>query len=693
MTVKARKKAAMSSAEASHVASGRSPSSLQDEARFVMDQDGRLIHVTKPFASLIKKSPDKATGQDLSSFVEFTEPDESFRCHNLFGPASVSYIDTLCEGLHKVHFPGRKTPALIQLDRVEGQDGTHFMIGVVAASRAGKVALDAVTTEDDHKAASRFLKLVEKQTQEKPASAKEKGKISARSDQGELTNFLNMSNDVMAVCALDGSFSRVNSRFNEILGYSDDELRTMNFMDLIYPDDRPYVRTSLHGLIHEEECEGRLIDFEARVVGKTGEQRWVSWRQKRSGQILYVVGQDVTAVKQDEVALKRQKEQLREAQAIGRMGHWYWKVGEEKFELSDQIYRIFGVSKATFDPTMESINGLLYKRDLGRLMQTFQRVIIEQNEYDIDFRIKRPDGETRYIRCQGRCEKDEEGDVIALFGIMQDVTARHIYEEELRAAKENVERAYAAKSQFLANMSHELRTPLNAIIGFSEMMQRELLGPIGTEKYFEYIAGIRQSGEHLLDLISDILDMSKIEAGKYELDLEEFNLAKVIRLATHMMEGRALDSRIKISVSIDDEGLNVIADRRAVMQILLNLLSNAVKFTEPGGAVKVNCVGRKDYISIKVIDTGIGIPMNRLKDITRPFEQAASHYAREHEGTGLGLSITKELAEMHGGLLNIVSTVGVGTTVTVRLPYNAYPHMRKKKSGKKAIEASRVAAT
>jgi len=218
-------------------------------------------------------------------------------------------------------------------------------------------------------------------------------------------------------------------------------------------------------------------------------------------------------------------------------------------------------------------------------------------------------------------------------------------------------------------MSHELRTPLNAIIGFSEMMQRQLLGPIGTEKYLDYIGNIRESGEHLLDLISDILDMSKIEAGKYELDLEEFNLLKVLRLSCHMIEGRALDAQVKVLCEIREEDfIDVVADRRAVMQIMLNLLSNAVKFTEPGGQVKAEYFVTDEALSIRVSDTGIGIPASKLRYVTEPFEQAANHFTRNHEGSGLGLAITKELVELHGGGMQIESTVGVGTIVTFSLP-------------------------
>ena len=327
------------------------------------------------------------------------------------------------------------------------------------------------------------------------------------------------------------------------------------------------------------------------------------------------------------------------------------------------------------------MNQMVHKRDIDRVNQAFQRAVIEQNDYDMEFRIQPPQGDIRYIRCEGRCAVDAQGEVVALYGIMQDMTERMLYERELKEAKDAAERAYAAKSQFLANMSHELRTPLNAIIGFSEMIQRQLLGPIGTPQYMEYIQGIRESGEHLLDLINDILDMSKIEAGKYELALEELQVDKLTRLALHMMEGRAMESGITLSLmGTVNEDLRIVADRRAFLQIMLNLLSNAIKFTREKGLVSVECTERPDSIVLKVVDTGIGIPANKLASITRPFEQVSTDYAREHQGSGLGLAITKELVEIHGGTLQIESTLDVGTTVTIRLPLDA---SKAKKAGKK----------
>ncbi len=369
--------------------------------------------------------------------------------------------------------------------------------------------------------------------------------------------------------------------------------------------------------------------------------------------------------------LTRQQKRLSDAEALAHIGQWHWRIGQETLSFSDELYKIFGVTPDYFNPTLDTVNGMIHKDDADRMMQVFQRAIIEKKDYDMDFRIQISPDETRFIRCEGRCHIDEEGDVISLYGIMQDVTETMQREIDLRKAKDTAERAYAAKSQFLANMSHELRTPLNAVIGFSEMMERQLLGPIGNDKYLDYIKGIRESGEHLLDLISDILDMSKIEAGKYELALEEFHIAKVIRLAVHMTEGRALDNAIRMNINIANEGLKIVADRRAVMQMILNLLSNAIKFSKKNGIVNVALFERENHLSIKVQDNGIGIPANKLASITMPFEQGDLDYTKEYEGTGLGLSITKELAEIHGGSLIIESEVGVGTLVTIRLPYRA----------------------
>ena len=663
--------------------SARSKVEIEDkEARFVIDENGMIVHATKAFASLVSQTVEKARGQSLSDMLEFADPDDALRVQSLFGRGSGSYIDTINEGTHEVLLHGQAEPvrALFRFDRVALPDGRRFLI----AAEIGKgQKIDGDSTDPkfhSHLQTTLTRILGTDNVNRKTDKTVDAAAILPKTSNEDLRHFVDMSNDVMAVSTHDGYFARVNGTFRDVLGYDDETLRDMTFLDLVCAEDRAAVRRTINSLMQDDTAEGHIVDFEARVVAKDGCVHWIEWRQKRSSDMIYSVGHDVTSIKEHEEALKSQEQMLSEAQSIGHMGHWRWPIGGDNIIWSSEIYRIFGVKPGTFTPSLETLTSLVHKRDISRVMQAFQRAIIEQKNYDMEFRVVQPDGQTRYIRCEGKCEQDEDGDVTALFGIMQDITERTLHERDLYEAKDAAERAYAAKSQFLANMSHELRTPLNAIIGFSEMMQRQLLGPIGTPKYLDYITGIRESGEHLLDLISDILDMSKIEAGKYELDLEELNINKIIPLAVHMMEGRAQEGRIRITTEISKENMQIVADRRAIMQIILNLLSNAVKFTKPGGSVKVECLPREEYVCIRVTDTGIGIPANKIDVVTRPFEQAASSYTRNHEGTGLGLSITKDLVELHGGNLHIESIVGVGTTVTIRLPYNAYDHIKKQKA-------------
>src|SRR5271170_1500477 len=219
-------------------------------------------------------------------------------------------------------------------------------------------------------------------------------------------------------------------------------------------------------------------------------------------------------------------------------------------------------------------------------------------------------------------------------------------------------------------MSHELRTPLNAIIGFSEIMEAAMFGPLGAEKYTEYSRDIRESGEYLLDVINDILDMSKIEAGGIRLTPEVVALEPVLADCLRVVSTRAGEKHLQLNAEFDPD-IHLNADRRALKQIGLNLLSNAVKFTPDGGAVTVRGRHRGGMVTIAIADNGIGIPKDALRKLGRPFEQVESQLTKRHQGSGLGLAIAKSLAELHGGTMRIRSALGVGTTVVVRLPLEA----------------------
>ncbi|WP_420431640.1 PAS domain-containing sensor histidine kinase [Hyphobacterium sp.] len=240
------------------------------------------------------------------------------------------------------------------------------------------------------------------------------------------------------------------------------------------------------------------------------------------------------------------------------------------------------------------------------------------------------------------------------------------YEKE----KIRAEEANRSKSEFLTNMSHELRTPLNAVNGFSEIMLREMFGPLGDNRYIDYVKDIHTSGQHLLSLINDILDMSKIEAGKMKLQKEPVSLVDIVEQSLRLVKARAEEKSIRLVSELDDSLADLNADPRALKQVILNLLSNAVKFTPEEGRVSIRSFAIDGKLALQVADTGIGIPKEDLPRLGRPFEQIESQHSKSHQGTGLGLALSKSLIEMHGGEMSIESELGKGTTVTLTIPFN-----------------------
>jgi len=251
--------------------------------------------------------------------------------------------------------------------------------------------------------------------------------------------------------------------------------------------------------------------------------------------------------------------------------------------------------------------------------------------------------------------------------------------EKYAAEKTRAEEANQAKSKFLANMSHELRTPLNAIIGFSEIMESGMFGPLGADRYEEYCKDIRNSGEYLLDVINDVLDMAKIEAGRIRLDFEDLALDPLLGEAMRVLSARAEEKQLTLTARLSPD-LSLRADRRALKQIVLNLLSNAVKFTPAGGQVTIRARNVGDTVVVGIADTGIGIAPDALQRLGRPFEQVESQLTKSHQGSGLGLAISKSLVELHGGRMSIRSTVGRGTMVMVRLPLEPHCPMPKEEA-------------
>jgi PAS domain S-box-containing protein len=287
----------------------------------------------------------------------------------------------------------------------------------------------------------------------------------------------------------------------------------------------------------------------------------------------------------------------------------------------------------------------------------------------IDIEFRRGEGDaTRWLRMQIAPVRDASGAIANQVAVLSDVTDTHRLQEAAIAARDSAEAASRAKSEFLANMSHELRTPLNAVIGFSEIMKNEIFGPVG-ERYREYVQNIHASGNHLLSLINDVLDLSKVEAHKFKLSEDLVDLDALLDECLSSVRVAADKGHIALAHGGDPATPLVVCDERAVRQVMLNLLSNAIKFTPPGGTVstRLGCTNDGD-IEFAVADSGIGIAPNDLDRIMQPFEQVQSGFTRTRPGTGLGLALSRRFVELHGGSIAITSELGRGTTVTVRLP-------------------------
>ncbi len=378
---------------------------------------------------------------------------------------------------------------------------------------------------------------------------------------------------------------------------------------------------------------------------------------------------DVTAEIRAEEALRLSEARLRDYAETA--SDWFWETGpDHRFTHMSSRIRFFGMDDTTWvgKTRFECAADRDERPDQWRdHVATLDRHAAFR---DFVYRVKGVDGRDIYISVGGKPVFGADGRFAGYRGTARDVTATIQSEAKLREAKAAAETANAAKTAFLANMSHELRTPLNAIIGFAEALAAGYFGPLN-DKQAEYLHDIKSSGDHLLLLISDLLDVSKIEAGKFELSREKLDVAEEIAACLRLVRPKADQSRIALSADVPNGLIPCYADRRALKQVLLNLLSNAIKFTPPGGRVTVEARGEPEGdLRISVSDTGIGIAPQDLPKIVVPFGSLGrnANLSRVAEGTGLGLPLSKSLVELHGGKLEIVSELGRGTIATVRFP-------------------------
>jgi cell cycle sensor histidine kinase DivJ len=373
------------------------------------------------------------------------------------------------------------------------------------------------------------------------------------------------------------------------------------------------------------------------------------------------------------------------------------RAGEERYRLlaenaTDMITRhdekgrvVFaslGAQQLFGEPAQKMIGDGLFERvhvaDRPAYLTALSRCHANGEPIAVEFRVRRAGaaGPARYVWIEMRCRPMRPQDTTAverpsIVAVTRDVSDRKAQEAELTRTRDEAESASRAKTQFLANMSHELRTPLNAVIGFSEILNRELFGALGEARYRDYARLIHESGEHLLNVVNDILDMSKIEAGKFKIVKEPFEVASLVKSCCDLMRHTAEQRSLSLIVDVAPGIPELPADKRACKQMLLNVISNAIKFTDPGGWVRVSARVEGESVELAVADNGIGIAEADLPKLGNPFVQANNSYDRSYDGAGLGLSVVKGLARLHGGQLELASTLGQGTTATILLPLDS----------------------
>ncbi|MCA3260713.1 MAG: PAS domain-containing sensor histidine kinase [Telmatospirillum sp.] len=433
------------------------------------------------------------------------------------------------------------------------------------------------------------------------------------------------------------------------------------------------------------ERDGRIVDFVSQVYRhRTREVAWVresAWVVRDAeGKVMCYEGmlEDITEQQNEQIKLAKARARARAAEADYRsifenvdFGVYRTHPDGIQLRVNAALARING-----FSTVEEQIAAVVMAGKSGRdwyvdpkRLEEF-RVLRARDGYVRNFEseiIRRATGERAWVSEAGWEVRGPDGALIAYEGTVTDITERKMAEAQLRQAKIDAEAASAAKSAFLATMSHELRTPLNAIIGFAEIIADRLFGP-NDPRYFSYARDIRASGMHLLALINDILDLSKIAAGRLELAYARIEVAPLLALVAKMFSADAAKAGIELSLECADMKLALEADPMRLQQVLMNLVSNAVKFTPNGGRVTLFAAGDAAAVRIGVLDTGIGMTQAEAASATEPFVQFDAQLTRRHGGTGLGLSICKELVGLHGGTLTIDSAKGQGTRVTAELP-------------------------
>ncbi|HEY0105499.1 MAG TPA: PAS domain S-box protein [Rhizomicrobium sp.] len=471
------------------------------------------------------------------------------------------------------------------------------------------------------------------------------------------------SGDIIILYSTDARLVFVSNALERITGRTEDEIRDGGYKRFIHPADHTEAEKMIRRPLHAD-----TVTATWRILHRDGHYVWLETTIRTvfdpaTGEPRNVisVSRDVSARVEAEQARRKADEMYRVMTTEASDIIMLFAPDRRILFASEALGRVVGRTPQEIE--FGNWMRLVHPDDLPELSK-LELPPRARETHVMSFRIARPDGRYVWLEVMTRARYAPDGAYLGYISAARDISERKQHELETKQAQARAEAANVAKSKFLANMSHELRTPLNAIIGFADLMKSQAFGPLGNSRYESYATLIYDSGQLLLDLITDMLDMAKIEAGKFELNFERVDLMETIDDVVRLLRDRAHMAGLALIAETAGRA-SLVADRRAMKQILLNLVSNAIKFTPSGGEVRIAATVEDGFARLTVTDTGIGIPQDQIARLGRPFEQVCDDPKLAKAGTGLGLALVRALSELHGGALAITSEEGVGTEVNV----------------------------
>ncbi len=473
----------------------------------------------------------------------------------------------------------------------------------------------------------------------------------------QFEQFFMNSTDLMAVVDIEGNFLHVNGAFKQILGWEPESLVGTSYRSLIHPDDMDYVTSSYQA---RDGVVPASVDLELRERCADGEYRWLKWTIRRDDSLYYAVGYDISLRKETMDALA---DSIEKSRAI-------FDAAVDSIIVLDENLKVLEASPSNdtfFSFSREETEGrqamdFVHPDDRAMVLEAVAQSFAKNEVVRVRFRGLRTDGRWVNIESRGRALRDAEGTPTGLVIISRDETESVEAAAALESAKEEAERANLAKSEFMSRMSHELRTPLNSVLGFAQILQMEMT----SAEELELIGYIVKSGGYLLELINEVLDISRVESGNIAVELEVVSSAELIRQCLEMVSGQAAESGVAIIDNCDGD-YYVRADFQRLKQVLVNLLTNAIKYNFSGGSVTLDCDDVGGRMRLSVTDTGPGVAPQLHDRLFAPFDRLDAE-SRGIEGTGLGLALSKGLMEAIGGSLGVESNLGAGSTFWLELP-------------------------